>query len=51
MEQYNRYEFEGEVVEVPVFWDDHLQREVEDYEDYCETARSYPVRPSCSFEF
>ena len=34
MEQYNRYEFEGEVVEVPVFWDDHLQREVEDYEDY-----------------
>ena len=34
MEQYNRYEFEGEVVEVPVCWDDHLQREVEDYEDY-----------------
>ena len=34
MEQYNRYEFEGEVIEVPVYWDDHLQREVEDYEDY-----------------
>ena len=41
MEQYNRYEFEGEVVEVPVFWDDHLQREVEDYEDYCNS----PVIP------
>ena len=42
MEQYNRYEFEGEVVEVPVFWDDHLQREVEDYEDYCKQPGHTP---------
>ena len=34
MGKVNRYEFEGEVIEVPVYWDDHLQREVEDYEDY-----------------
>ena len=35
MEQYKRYEFEGEVGGVPVFLGDPLQREVEDYEDYC----------------
>ena len=34
MEKVKRYEFEGEVIEVPIYWDDHLQREVEDYEDY-----------------
>ena len=42
MEQYNRYEFEGEVIEVPVYWDDHLQREVEDYEDYCKQPGHTP---------
>ena len=31
MEKVKRYEFEGEVIEVPIYWDDHLQREVEDY--------------------
>lgn len=31
MSKVNRYEFEGEVIKVPVYWDDHLQREVEDY--------------------
>ena len=34
MGKVNRYEFEGEVIEVPVYWDDHLQREVESYEGY-----------------
>ena len=34
MEKVNRDEFKGEVIEVPVCWDDHLQREAEDYEDY-----------------
>lgn len=34
MEKVKWYEFEGEVIEVPIYWDDHLQREVEDYEDY-----------------
>ena len=49
MEQYNRYEFEGEVVEVPVFWDDHLQREVEDYEDYCKQPGHTPSGRPHSF--
>lgn len=34
MEKVKRYEFEGEVIEVPVHWDDNLQREAEDYEEY-----------------
>lgn len=34
MDKVNRYEFEGEVIEVPVRWDDNLQREAEDYTDY-----------------
>lgn len=32
MRKVNRYEFEGEVIEVPVYWDEHLQRETENYE-------------------
>ena len=42
MGKVNRYEFEGEVIEVPVYWDDHLQREVEDYEDYCKQPGHTP---------
>lgn len=34
MEKVKRHEFEGEVIEVPVYWDDHLQREAESYEGY-----------------
>ena len=35
MDKVNRYEFEGgEVIEVPVRWDDNPQREAEDYTDY-----------------
>ena len=34
MEKVKRHEFEGEVIEVPIYWDDHLQREVESYEGY-----------------
>lgn len=43
MEKVNRYEFEGEAIEVPVYWDDHLQRYVEDYEDYCEQPGRTPA--------
>ena len=32
----------GEVIEVPERWDDHLQREVEDYEDYCKQPGHTP---------
>ena len=42
MGKVNRYEFEGEVIEVPIYWDDHLQREVEDYEDYCKQPGHTP---------
>lgn len=31
MENVKRYEFEGEVIEVPLRWDDHLKQYVEDY--------------------
>ena len=30
------------MIEVPVYWDDHLQREVEDYEDYCKQPGHTP---------
>ena len=34
MGRVNRYEFQGEVIQVPVAWDEALGREAEDYEDY-----------------
>ena len=34
MKQFHQYAFEGEVIEVTVYWDNQLQREVEDYADY-----------------
>lgn len=43
MGQYNRYEFEGEMIDVPVYWDDHLKRKVEDYEDYCKHPGHTPA--------
>ena len=42
MDKVNRYEFEGEVIEVPVCWDDDLQRETEDYEDYLDGTGCTP---------
>ena len=43
MEKVNRYEFEGEVNEVPVYWEDHLKRYAEDYRDYCEQPGCTPA--------
>lgn len=34
MGRVNRYEFQGEMIQVPVVWDEALGREAEDYEDY-----------------
>ena len=34
MEKANRYIFAGEVIKVPVAWDEALGREAEDYGDY-----------------
>ena len=39
MGKINRYDFEGEVVEVPLLWDDCSQTWQEDYENFIE----YPV--------
>ena len=34
MEKVNRYEWDGEVLEIPLRWDERTQSYVEDYEDY-----------------
>ena len=34
MGRVNRYEFQGEAIQVPVAWDEALGRETEDYGDY-----------------
>lgn len=34
MGRVNRYEFQGEVIQVPVVWDEALGREAEDYGGY-----------------
>ena len=50
MDKVNRYEFEGEVIEVPVRWDDHLQREAEDYDGLLRAAGLHPGWPPHSFD-
>ena len=39
----NRYEFDGEAIEVPVCWDRHLRRYVEDCTAYCEQPGYTPA--------
>lgn len=51
MDKVNRYEFEGEVIEVPVRWDDNLQREAEDYTDYCKQPGHTPSGRPILFTF
>ena len=34
MEKVNRYEWDGEVFEIPLRWDERTQSYMEDYEDY-----------------
>ena len=34
MEKVNRYEWDGEVLEIPLRWDERTQSYVEDYEGY-----------------
>ena len=38
-----RYEFDGEAIEVPVCWDRHLRRYVEDCTAYCEQPGYTPA--------
>lgn len=33
MKNVNRYELEGEMIEIPLRWDDYLGQYVEDYDD------------------
>ena len=34
MEKVNRYELNGEILEIPLRWDERTQSYMEDYEDY-----------------
>ncbi|MFQ7158411.1 MAG: hypothetical protein ACLRPX_01740 [Ruthenibacterium sp.] len=43
MKKVNRYEFDGEAIEVPVCWDRHLRRYVEDCTAYCEQPGYTPA--------
>ena len=43
MKKVNRYEFDGEAIEVPVCWDRHLRRYVEDCTAYCEQPGHTPA--------
>ncbi|MGI5957906.1 MAG: hypothetical protein ACOX60_03250 [Massiliimalia sp.] len=47
MEKVNRYEFEGEVVEVPLIWDERTQTYQENYKGFIEhpvcTPKGRPV--------
>ena len=48
MKKVNRYEFDGEAIEVPVCWDRHLRRYVEDCTAYCEQPGYTPAgAPFC----
>ena len=31
MSKVNRYEYEGKVIEIPLRWDEHSKKEIEDY--------------------
>ena len=43
MKKVKRYEFDGEAIEVPVCWDRHLRRYVEDCTAYCEQPGYTPA--------
>ena len=42
MEKVNRYEWDGEVFEIPLRWDERTQSYVEDYEDYLDGTGCTP---------
>lgn len=41
MSKANRYEFEGTVIEIPLRWDEHAKKEIEDYGLFLERSPFY----------
>lgn len=37
----NRYEYEGKVIEIPLRWDEHSKKEIEDYSLFIEQSPIY----------
>ena len=38
MSKVNRYEYEGKVIEIPLRWDEHSKKEIEDYSLFIEQS-------------
>lgn len=43
MDKANRYEFEGTVIEIPLRWDEHAKKEIEDYGPFLERSPFYTL--------
>ena len=41
MSKVNRYEYEGKVIEIPLRWDEHSKKEIEDYSLFIEQSPIY----------
>ena len=41
MSKINRYEYEGKVIEIPLRWDEHSKKEIEDYSLFIEQSPIY----------
>ena len=41
MSKVNRYEYEGKVIEIPLRWDEHSKKEIEDYNLFIEQSPIY----------
>ena len=41
MDKVNRYEYEGKVIEIPLRWDEHSKKEIEDYSLFIEQSPIY----------
>ena len=41
MSKVNRYEYEGKIIEIPLRWDEHSKKEIEDYSLFIEQSPIY----------
>lgn len=46
MKACNRYELDGEILEIPLRWDQRTQAYVEDYGDYIDQPALHPGGPA-----
>ena len=46
MSKINRYEYEGKVIEIPLRWDEHSKKEIEDYSLFIEQSPIYTPEPA-----